>query len=74
MAYDPILTLITFGMFAIGLLGLVFCVRGLSWFVTHPKENGESFRRGTRRSMLTLFVVGILFVGIGVLPFASLPF
>ena len=61
--------LVAFAMFAIGLLGLILCVIGLCWFVTHPKESGESFQRGTRRSMLALSVVGILFVGIGALPF-----
>lgn len=29
VAYDPILLLIVFGMFAIGLLGLVLCALGL---------------------------------------------
>jgi threonine/homoserine/homoserine lactone efflux protein len=74
MAYDPTLLLIAFGMFAIGLLGLVLCMLGLSWFITHPRMNGESFRRGRRRNMLASTILGILFIGIGVLPFAPSPF
>jgi hypothetical protein len=74
MAYDPTLLLVAFDVLAVGLLGLVLRVVGLSWFVTHPKETGESFRRGKRQSMLALPVVGISFIGISVLPFVPPPF
>ncbi|WP_247827620.1 hypothetical protein [Arthrobacter antioxidans] len=74
MAYDPTLLLIAFGMLALGLVGLVLSIIGLSWFATHPKENGESFRGGKRRRMFVLLVIGLLFIGVGVVPFAPSPF
>lgn len=74
MAYDPTLLLIAFGMLALGLVGLVLSIIGLSWFVTHPKENRESFRGGKRRRVLVLLVIGLLFIGVGVVPFAPSPF
>lgn len=74
MAYDPTLVLLAFGMFAVGLMGLVLLIVGLSWLATHPKENGESSRRGKRRKMLVSTVVGALLIGIGILPFTPSPF
>lgn len=69
---NGIVVLIVLGVFTLGLLGLVLCMVSFGWFVTHPKETGESLLRGKRGRMFALSIVAIIFVGVGGLPFAGL--
>ncbi len=57
MAYHPAVALIYFGTFILGLPSLVLSMIGVGWFVTHPKEIGESLLRGKRGWMFALCVV-----------------
>lgn len=72
MAYDPILILAVLGMFAIGLLGLVLLIVGVSWFVVHPREAEESLIRGKRGRRLMLCIISLGFLGVGIIPFTGL--
>lgn len=59
MAYGPVISLIYFGSFIIGLLGLVLSMIGIGWFVLNPKETGQSLLRGKRGLMFALCVVTV---------------
>lgn len=59
MAYHPVLGFIYLGAFILGLPGLVLSMIGLGWFVTHPKEPGDSSLRGKRGVMFALCIVAI---------------
>ncbi|WP_459316382.1 hypothetical protein [Arthrobacter sp. TMT4-20] len=72
MAYDPVLLFAVLGMFGTGLLGLILLVVGASWFISNPKQDGESLLHGKRAKMLALCAVSFIFLGIGIIPFTGL--